>query len=880
MATFVTRQRQTSGVPMGGLGTGSIELCPDGEFHRWQIANPERWRQDSRERPQADDGEGLAGSLSFYVRSCSDGGGATLRRLGLGLGSGQGTEEYNYRMYSFNKPVEQIVFDGRFPLVSLSYEDSALPLDIRLQAASPFVPYDERTAGTPGVYLTFLVRNRSAGPVDVSLAGKLRVLASAGPEGRGRRVSLQRGDGRTTVQIGSGSTVPSAPDRGSAALSLEADDVSWLAGEYRGFMDEYVAHGELSVTEESFLFGLRQGGRLPDLAVEERPDWRDALARADSLTEDETARLLGELEHCGFARSILERLRLISPALFDDSASRRTVLRYLLQNWSELDEKDPWGDAALCASFRLQPGEQRQVRFILGWYFPELCSANGRSVGHMYENWFSDAAAVCSYLSRERTRILSAAERFRDALYDTSFPCLFPDVVSAHLSTMVKCSWWSREGDFGIWEGLGSCGLHTTDVSYHGTHGLLALFPALQLRQMRMTAAFQRPDGRIPHFFTPDFKSVDNGFERVDMNPQFVLLVCRDYLATGDRDYAAEMWPYVELAMELTEGLDSDGDGLPDRDAEHNTYDAWCFSGASAYVSVLWLAALEAAAVLAELCGHPKQAAHWRQTAGQSAHALEEKLWNGEYYDLWVDGSARDECCMTDQLDGALFARLTGLGNILPDGRVRQTLDSVWRYNRSEENGLVNASCPSGKRCTLHTFRNCQGLANWSGIEYLTAAFYIMTGRYDRGLALVQGVFERHERLGQLWDHAECGDYYYRPLSSWVLLQALSGVSYQGAGDRLLLGPAAVDGDFHGLWASPAGYGQVSGRPGGRLLTCLQGEIPVGCVSLHGKKHIERIALDGAPLPFGTRQDAGQTEALFSRVILRECSALEITFSL
>lgn len=879
MAEFVTRQRQTTGVPLGALGAGSIELCPDGEFHKWQIANAERWRQDCRERPEADDGEGLTGGLSFYVRTQTSEGGVVLRRLGLGLGSGYGTEEYNYRMFSFHKPVEEISFDGRFPTASLIYRDQALPVDIRLKAASPFVPYDERTSGTPGVYLTFEVRNRSEAPVDVSLSGKLRNMVAAGPDGRGQRVHLLREPGHTTVLIKSGQTAPPAPDSGSLALCLEGGDISWLCGEYRGYMNEYVAHGSLCDTEESFLFGLRQRGRLPDIHAGERPDWKETLSRVDELTAGEMDKMFAELEQYGFSSSILERLHLAAPELFQKEESKREALRYLLQNWSELDEKWPWGDAALCASLRLEPGESRQVRFILAWHFPHLCSAGGRRVGHMYENWFPDAAAVSAYLRQERKRILPAVEQFTDTLYDTSFPDVFPEAVSAHLSTLVKCSWWSQDGDFGVWEGLGSCGLHTTDVAYHGSHSLLALFPALQLKQMRMTAAFQREDGCIPHFFTPDFKSVDNGFDRVDMNPQFVLLVCRDYLATGELAYAAEMWPHIVAAMEQTSQLDADGDGLPDTNAGRNTYDAWKFSGTSTYISVLWLAALKAAALLADACGKPEQAAAWRELSERGAASLEEKLWGGEYYNLWVDGASKDECCMTDQLDGVFFARLLGLGGIIPEERTQTVLESIWKYNYSDENGLINASCPPGKKFTLHTFRNCQGLANWSGIEYMMAAFYTMTGHYDRGLRLVEGVLERHRRLGQIWNHAECGDYYYRPLSSWLLLQALSGASFDRAGKSLTLQDSAANTPFHSPWFSAGGYGRIDGGPGRRKVSCIHGQTDIGRILLPGEKSITDITLNSQPLAFETQPRDGLTEAAFPPVSLHAGSSLEIQWS-
>ena len=34
---------QNSGVPLGGLGTGSVELRRDGYLHEWQIINNRPW---------------------------------------------------------------------------------------------------------------------------------------------------------------------------------------------------------------------------------------------------------------------------------------------------------------------------------------------------------------------------------------------------------------------------------------------------------------------------------------------------------------------------------------------------------------------------------------------------------------------------------------------------------------------------------------------------------------------------------------------------------------------------------------------------------------------------------------------------------------------
>ena len=127
---------------------------------------------------------------------------------------------------------------------------------------------------------------------------------------------------------------------------------------------------------------------------------------------------------------------------------------------------------------------------------------------------------------------------------------------------------------------------------------------------------------------------MDDGFDRVDMNPQFVLLVCRDYFATGDTAYLDRMWPHVVRAMDASQALDADGDGLPDRDVGRNTYDSWHFSGVSTYISVLWLSALRAAAALAGLRGETARQETWLALAQRGRQAVDTRLFNGSYYDL------------------------------------------------------------------------------------------------------------------------------------------------------------------------------------------------------------------------------------------------------
>ena len=491
-----------------------------------------------------------------------------------------------------------------------------------------------------------------------------------------------------------------------------------------------------------------------------------------------------------FAASVLKRIRGTQPGFPADRNEKEHFIESL-RGQGRLIVPGEFGASALCGAVSLAPHEKKTIRFILTWYFPNHFSKDGRRLGHYYENLFGGARQANDFLRKNRPEVFDKACAFSQLLYNTTLPEVYPDCWSGHLSTLVKCSWYLKDGKFGLWEGQGFCGFHTTDITYHASFGLLALFPELQLNQMRMGAAFQREDGRVHHFFTPDLEHVDNGFDRVDMNNQFVLMVLRDYLYTGDTDYLKGMWPHVISAVDSIGRLDSDGDGLPDRDTKRNTYDAWNFSGTPVYISVLWLAALKAAARIADEMGDAVRAAGWRNTLEKGLASLESRLWNGEYYDLWKSDTDKDECLMTDQLDGEWFLRAAGIGGNLSDERVGKVLKTILKNNFSPDGGLVNASCPEGRRTTLFSRKNCQAEAVWTGICYAVAALCMSVGLREEADMLVNTVHDNQARFGALWNHWECGHHYSRPMSSWTTLTTALGLQTNSRQKVIYLKPVA-----------------------------------------------------------------------------------------
>ncbi|MGM0125599.1 hypothetical protein IGI37_002998 [Enterococcus sp. AZ194] len=827
MVFISERPRSTSGIPLGGIGTGSIELRADGEFHEWQIANVDRWAKVCGNQKGVDDGENLSGALSFYIRTQGENSEepVRMRRLGFGFGHGQDREEYNYRMFSWLKTIQQINYTGDFPSAKLEYVDEDLPVDVSLEAVSPFVPHNHQVSGTPGFYLKFKLKNKTQQKLEVSLAGKLKNILSE--EQRTNKVIHSENQ---TYLFMENEQLSKQPNNGNVCFSVEGSDLSWISGEYSDYMNEFVAYGDLGVTEESFLFNLRRCGKLPKTNIDQKPNQLNQKEAIEHLTEQEVDRCLSKMLENAFAKDLMDRLLLIDPNLYKELTTKRQALAYLKEVHEALLEESAWGDGALCSTVSLLPGETKEVAFTFSWYFPNLISQKGEPIGHMYENYFTDAQDVCKYLNANRPVIEEKAHLFSQTLKQTSFDSSFAQAWTAHLATLIKNSWWTKRDEFGIWEGLGTCGFHTTDITYHGSFGLVQLFPALQKKQMLLGSQFQREDGRVPHFFTPDFSSVDDGFDRVDMNSQFVLLVCRDYLATGDREYLLALWPNILSAMENLKQLDSDNDGLPDLDTKRNTYDSWNFFGNSSYVSGLWLAAVRAFIFLSQSSAISQTTDEWQTLLDLGIKSYEEKLWNQKYFNLWEKDGEVDECCMTAQLDGEWFIRLIGLKGNLPDEKVRTSLATIYEENYSQEGGLVNATYPKGAKPTIHTFMNTQAEANWTGIEYMFSSFLILMNKVEQAQTIVKNVDARYQRLGVYWNHSECGDHYYRPLSSWALLQSLTVFSYDAVEKCLQL--ATREADFNAPWVTSTGWGQLSQDEGRWEVYCQSGQLIIRQVDL------------------------------------------------
>jgi uncharacterized protein (DUF608 family) len=809
-----------SGAPLGGIGTGFVEIRADGCFYEWQIFNSGAWAQDARSTTAPPPPGPPYLRFMLRTRKASDDV-PQVRRLYLR------SDENNLYTLPFAQDVESIDYSAWFPMTGLRFNDQSLPVQVLAQVFSPFIPGKARESASPGFHVVYTLENTSNETVEASIAGFMdNPLASALPD---RRLTnaVSRKNNVTTLFLETAAETDFPSGIGSMCFSVTGGEHSSICGTFQEYaapdccrwQTPRVNYMLLSVLEE-----LRNSGRLPNTEGGTDPTvGLPSMAQIDAMPDAEVGSKLKQLSSDALLARVIADARAADSQINSSQFNERSLLREVHNNLisKKGTPRLTWGTGALASSVKLAPGQKVELRFTLSWYFPHHLTTDGREMGHMYATWYRDAADVNRFLCDHYDEHRAATETFARTLADTSLGDAMAFSWSSQLSSLISNTWWTKDGSYAIWEGLGCCGLSTTDVDYQGSFPVIALFPELKLSQMKQIIAHQNNLGQVPHTYAGDVGRVDAGFARVDMNPQFVMMVYRDFLWTGDTDYLAFMWPHIVKAMAFTQSLDTDGDGLPDRDTAIQTYDQWRMRGTPAYIASLWIGALRAAVQIARAANKTDEAKHWSDQLAKASASFDEKLFNGEYYSLWVDGKIRDELCMTDQISGEWFTSLIGLPATTSKDNLNHAVQSIFKYNFNPEFGLHNATAPK-RGADLLALNNLQAGGLWSGIEFAFASFLMDHGRHADGVKIVEAIHRRYLRAGRPWSHVECGGHYSRAMSSWATLLAATGFKPDIPNKSVAINPA-VPGDFHAPWVTSTGFGTIRRQGGALSIHCAYG---------------------------------------------------------
>ncbi|HCC69818.1 MAG TPA: hypothetical protein DEQ09_01490, partial [Bacteroidales bacterium] len=163
------------GMPVGGIACGQLYLGGDGRLWLWDIFKSNYSREDVRAL-------GLKLNLmtmnGHYTEPVLADGGIYSTRNGADVDQGfiirintkEGTEIRSLDRHGF----PGVEFRGEWPLGRIKYCDQNFPLDIHMEAFSPFIPLDPKNSALPATVILFRIKNNSNEEVGATILGWLQ----------------------------------------------------------------------------------------------------------------------------------------------------------------------------------------------------------------------------------------------------------------------------------------------------------------------------------------------------------------------------------------------------------------------------------------------------------------------------------------------------------------------------------------------------------------------------------------------------------------------------------------------------------------------------------------------------------------------------------
>ena len=659
--------------------------------------------------------------------------------------------------------VPGLTYTGRFPFVDIRYHEPAFPCRVALEAFSPFVPHDPEASSLPLVFLTFRLENPGDEPVTAAAAVSwVNDIAAEGQRPRGWPAA---GNHNSVLTEGHPAVLMQTHAPGLAGSEYLLACLPADGARYSAVSDWWRAPP-----------GRWMG---PNVKVE----------KGDPV---------------GAWRRFLECGSLPEESNHDDGLGR-------------FSPHQP--AAAVAGRVDLAPGETKEVRFALVWFFPHHWGRPGSKartfLGHQYAVRFPNGPRQVGEWAFPRRESLCARSRaWRSLIEESSLPPKCRALMAEVVCLLPRLSWWLADGRFVLHESIDCPRMQATILGIYSAPVLSALFPDLHAKSLRATAAYQLGSGEIPSTLGistvnhPEYRVFNTGDASV-----FTIVTAWEMLWGGDPDFVEDMYPVLKRVLQWAEKeLDADRDGIPDSHGIDQGWDTFPMHGAAAYIADQWMAALLAGEELA-LRRDDADFAGWCATArGKASDTVENVLWNGSYYDLAHDAAtgARSDICFSDQFTyGTVPAVILGLGDTHPRDRVRSSLEAIWRLNvrpctfvgrmGSNADGTPADSTVHEEQAGVASQSNAFTPASIAPL----AACAVQHGMVDEGLALVEDMARviidqvKEPWSGRLLFDSTSGECFYGLLYSdclilWDVMYALLGVHVDMPERSLGLAPPRV----------------------------------------------------------------------------------------
>lgn len=780
---FEGRQLKMISFPLGGVAAGSLGLGGRGQLRDWEIFNrpnqggspsyafPAIWVQSGSSKP-------MAHVLESRILPPYQG------ESGLGSNNAPGLSR-----------LAAAKFTGEYPLAHIDFEDQRLPIQIELDAFSPFIPHDPDDSGLPVAILRYRVTNPGLVSAKVGIVFSIDnpVLAGAGKGSPALNQDKRLNEYRTGNQLegllmSNPALSSDDPMRGSFVLAA-MPEASTRVTHWRGWAKE-------AWWTSPLLF------------------WDEFSAKGQLGSEPDPHNTVGAL--C--------QQMTIPPGQSGN-------FTFLLA-WHFPNRTPDW------CGWSAPPGKGKTV------------------IGNYYATRFKDAWAAAEYTANHLEGLESRTRLFAKAFSESTVPDVAKEAASANLSTLASTTCFrTADGEFHGFEGssdsLGCCYGNCTHVWNYET-ATAFLFPSFARSLRNVSFGYSEDDAGgvrtrqlLPEGY-PRFQVV-----AADGQMGQIMHAYLDWKLSGDNAWLQTKWPQIKKAIAFAwepGGWDPNKTGVL-TGVQHNTYDIE-FYGPNPLCGIYYLGALRSGEEMARACGDNSSASEYRKLFDQGSKWIDANLFNGEFYIQQIRGLPANQIaphlllgmgtddtenpqyqmgkgCLTDQLLGQYLAHVAGLGPLVSPDHILKTLHSIYRYNYkrtlvdhnntertyvlNDEAAVVVCDYAGGQRPRIPFPYYSEA---WTGQEHVIAALMIYSGMINEGIEFIHNVRTRYDgEKRNPWDEPECGHHYARAMSSWTSFVAVSGFQYDGVEGSIVAIPRVPHRKFNCFWSTATGWGTCSYRP-------------------------------------------------------------------
>lgn len=708
------------GVPIGGIGGGSINRGFKGEFCRYQMV-PGIYEYKTLHANQ------------FILTVHSETGCLIYSNV---LSPYSAPADGSLSSWKWNFPKSQGHYTGLYPRAWYEYEIPAIGLRLVCRQVSPVIPHNYKDSCVPGCVFVWDVENSSSQVYKVSLTFTFQ-------NGRGNSQDVQGGCSSETFQTDSIQGVHILDKMNGMAHTYtistrQKKNVSSCSyfnpkGNGSEIWTPLQANGELSSTSDPTIESSSTEAKTPH--VTRRGEClgvavsiaQTVSPASSSSSSYEFALIWTKKDGTNFRnRSI--RHAYYYTSLFQSTNLSVELSDYALRNYSQWERDiDAWQDPILSQSD------------VPDWY--KSCVLN-----ELY--FVSDGGTVWFTVPNTDAR-------------------LEPDDVR------------KVYGRFAYLEGHEYRMYNTYDVHFYASISLAKLWPKLeQCLQMDFRDSVYLVNSKkrwiiysgefcerkkstcVPHdvgdpeeepFSLVNAYNIYDVSNWRDLNLKFIVSVYRDFHLTQDKPFLAKMYPCVLDLINKSQTFDKDGlgiiqnGGFPDQ-----TFDCWTMTGVSAYCGGLYIAALACIAEMAQLMSDSVVHNDYKLKVEKAVQVYNDLLWTGDYYKFDSSGSGHSASIMADQLCGHLFLKTSGLNmQVFPRANVLKALNTIFKFNVEQyfngEMGAVNGKNPDGTQDKSAL----QSEEVWTGVTYSLAATMLYEGMEKEAWRTAGGLYRTvYEKSG------------------------------------------------------------------------------------------------------------------------------------